>query len=105
MPAIVRNRVVFPAPLRPMMPYTEPAGTSKLTPRSASISIVCFERLAKLASVPLSVGFRSRVARKLTHRSSTRTAGGESESYGKVTFPSEKHHGTEEEEPDRPRGR
>ena len=36
-PAIVRNSVDLPAPLRPITPYTEPVGTSKLTLFSASM--------------------------------------------------------------------
>src|SRR5476649_800500 len=68
------------------------------------MSIERLERLRRLAIVPLRVWPPSRVARKLTQRSSTRTAGGVSESYGKVTFPSEKHHRAYDEESDRPRG-
>ena len=44
MPEMVRNSVDLPAPLWPMTPYTDPDGTSKLTPRSASISRVPLAR-------------------------------------------------------------
>src|SRR5437773_8768426 len=71
-------------------------------PRRASMSIVRLARLRRLASVPANVCWRSRVARKLTHRSSTRTAAGNSESYGKIAFPGEKDDGTDEERHARP---
>ena len=35
-PEIARSRVLFPAPLAPMMVTTEPCGTFMLTPRNAA---------------------------------------------------------------------
>src|SRR3954468_24004755 len=103
MPAIVRSSVVLPAPLRPMTPYTAPAGTWKLTPRSASISIARFERSRSPAMVPFNVWFFSRVTRKLTQTSSTQTAGERSEADGKVSLARQEPDGSEEEETERPR--
>ena len=59
MPAIVRTSVDLPAPLAPTMPSTVPCGTSKVTPRTASISRTIFSRRPSLSTVERSVGARS----------------------------------------------
>ena len=64
MPAIARMMVDLPAPFAPMMPSTEPCGTSKDTPRTAWI-IRTLRSLLLRRPRPVSV-CRSVFARGLT---------------------------------------
>ena len=54
-PAMIRNSVLLPAPLRPIIPTTEPFGTSNDMSRSASNS-ECLRR-PLTASLSMSLGW------------------------------------------------
>jgi hypothetical protein len=63
MPAIVRTSVDLPAPFAPTTPRTVPCGTSKLTPRTASISRTTRSRRPSRRIVERRVGARSKLVR------------------------------------------
>src|SRR6185436_81529 len=76
MPAIVRRRVDFPAPLTPTTPSAVLWGMSKLTSRTALISRMIRSRRPRRMSVFFKVGFFSTAVRYVTERFSTLTAHG-----------------------------
>src|SRR5689334_21122265 len=76
MPAIVRTSVDLPAPFAPMIPTTEPRGTSSDTPRTALISRITRWRRPMRTIALLNVGRFSSDVRYVTDTSSTRIAVG-----------------------------
>src|SRR6185436_6616986 len=116
MPAIVRRRVDFPAPLTPTTPSAVLWGMSKLTSRTALISRMIRSRRPRRMSVFFKVGFFSTAVRYVTERFSTLTAhgvglgagsssvaAGFSEADRKLTLPGDEEEGAGDDGAHRPR--
>src|SRR3954453_14990096 len=105
MPAIVRTSVDFPAPFAPMIPTTDPRGTSSDTPRTALISRHTRCRRPARTSVLLKVGFFSSDVRYVTDPSSTLIAAGGAEPLepdSELTLPRHEEEATGDEQPEPP---